>query len=255
MRSLVVIGVLTVGAADAHAGTLSKVIGGLSDAAGGGGGSSGGSSSGGAGDVVGAVVEGLFSGDWGNSRSANDPTWQVQTGYAPYPNGVSTQAPTEVFLYGGVQSVEGSDGSMTLQLRVTYDDLALDFRGTGFFEQVGSGEDMEQLHLDLGTLGGGYRVFHDTETGVWLEGGMGYVSSVDDLNFLGGFGGARVEHRLGGDISVSGEARYFVMSDDVRILEAVASAKLSVLRVAYRVVDFNVGPPLKGPEVGVALTF
>lgn len=254
MRRFLVASLLLVGVADAHAGTLSKVIGGLSDAAGGGGKSGGGSSGGG--DVVGEIVSGILGGgSWGDSRSASDPTWSVQTGYAPYPNHVSAASPTEVLLYGGVQSVDGSDGSMTLQLRVTYGDLALDVRGTGFYETIGSGEDMEQLHLDLGNLGGGYRAFAEGETAVWLEGGMGYVSTVDDLRFVGAYGGARVDHRLRGEVSVSAEARYFVMEDDVRILEAVAAAKLSILRVAYRVVDFNVGPPLKGPEVGVALTF
>lgn len=254
MRPFVVVGVLVIGAADARAGVLSKVVDGLSDAAGSSGGSSGGSGSS-AGDVVGEVVSGLFSGGWGDSRSANDPTWSVHTTYAPYPNHVSSAAPTEVLLYGGLQSVEGSDGSMTLQLRVTYGDLALDIRGTGFYETVGSGEDMEQIHLDLGTLGGGYRVYGEGRTSVFLEAGMGYVSSVDDLSFLGAYGGARVDRQLRGEVSVGAEARYFVMEDDVRIVEVVGAARMSILRIAYRIVDFNVGPPLKGPEVGVALTF
>jgi hypothetical protein len=41
----------------------------------------------------------------------------------------------------------------------------------------------------------------------------------------------------------------------VTILEGAASVRLGLLRISYRIVDFNVGPPLRGPEVGLALSF
>lgn len=242
-------------AAGAHAGVLSKVVDGLAGAAGGG--SSSGSKGGGGGggeDIVTAVLEGIFSGNWSDSRSGNDPVFVVNPGYAPYP---TSAAATAVRFYGGLQSVEGSNGSLTMELRVTYDDLGIALRGTGFYEQVGSGDEAEHVHLDIGTLGATYCALRDESgrTELWVDAGLGGVSTVDDLLFLGVYLGAHVEHRLHDEIAVGAEARYFVLEDSVTIIEAAASARLSILRIAYRIVDFNVGPPLRGPEVGLVLSF
>src|SRR5688500_3061685 len=92
----IALAVVALGApAVASAGVLAKVVNGLSNATGDGKGG-GGSSTSGDGDVVGAIVNGLFSGDaWsGSSRSAGDPTYVYAPGYYPYAG--TGPDPTEV---------------------------------------------------------------------------------------------------------------------------------------------------------------
>ncbi len=245
--------VLLAAAAPARAGVLSKVVNGLSNATGDGKGGGGDSSSGGN-DVVGSIVSGLFSGDWSsNSRAAGDPTYVYSPGYYPYAG--TGPDPTELSLYAGVQSVEGSDGAMTMELTVTYENFGIALRGTGFYETVGSGDGAQHVSLDLGTMSAVYRVYNEGPLQVWLEGGLGGVSATGDIRVWGVFGGVRLQRRLGGDLTASADLRHFRMEDEIAINEARASFHISVLRVSYRVVDFNVGPPLMGPEVGVNLTF
>jgi hypothetical protein len=253
LAAAIVLAALAGGGA-ARAGVLSKVVEGLSKASGDGKSGEGSGGSSGGGDAIGAVVSGLFSGDWsGSSRSASDPTYVYTPAYYPYA-GMGPE-PTEVSFYAGIQSVEGSDGGMTMELAVTYHDFGIALRGTGFYETVGSGDGQQHVQLDLGTMGAVYRVYNQDLLQVWLEGGLGGVSATGDIHVWGLFGGVKLTRKLGGDLAMAGELRHFRLEDDITANEARASMQISLLRVSYRVVDFNVGPALMGPEVGVALTF
>jgi hypothetical protein len=235
----------------AHAGALGEVISGLGKAVGGGN-KGGGAPSGGGGDnIIGAVLNGLFSADWGGGGAT--PADPPILGYAPMPT-VYGAGETNVMVYAGLQSVVDSTGSFTLEVRAVFQDFGITLRGSTFFES-GEMPGAETLRLDLGTLGGQYRVIRGELTSLWLEAGAAYVSTYDNLSIFGIMGGVRLERQITGEVAVSVGAHAYLMQDRVNILEARATFHVSILRLSYRVVDFNVGPPLHGPEVGVGLTF
>ena len=247
------------GATPAHAGALGEVVGGLVQATGNPSccekkeGSSGGGHS--AGDVAGAIAEGLVHGII-DHRSPGDGG-----AYTPLPessvsplSGPQTTRPMDLFFYLGFQSVTGSDASASVEARAAYDDFAIGLRGTAFYERADASPGTRYLELDLASMEGQYRVVRG-RTQVWLMAGIGGVSTVDSIHLAGVGVGARFEHKVGGEIRVSGEARNFWLQDNVRAVELVASAQLSIVRLSYRFVDFSVGPPLQGPEIGVVLKF
>jgi hypothetical protein len=67
--------------------------------------------------------------------------------------------------------------------------------------------------------------------------------------------GAELEHMFTPSLRASGSARYYVLEHDMRASELRAAVGASFLSLGYRVFRFNVGPALRGPEVGVALRF
>lgn len=252
-RRLTVAAALVVAASTpAHAGALGAVVDGLrrksdnDDAkpAGGGGDD----------DVAAKVVEGFaraLMGDWQWQRPP-DPVTGVVVYVGPPP--VHGAATTDVYVYLGVQSVDDSDGSLTLELRANYGDFGIALRDTSFFEDGGPTA-ADDLRLDLWSIGGQYRAHRTWRTQAWLEGGLGGVEQSTDLSLLGWYVGARGQRRLGGELAAEVGVRRYDLEDDITANEVTAALRASILRVSYRYVDFNVGPPLQGPEVGVALVF
>jgi hypothetical protein len=184
--------------------------------------------------------------DWGNC-CYHDPAATLGYGYAQTPTGgVESQ------FYFGAQSVEDSNGSMTLEARASYENFGLGLRGTSYYEQV---DQDEYLTLDLWSLGAFWRFDHDEKTSAFAEFGVAGLNNDDQLSLTGVQLGIRVDRQLGGELGVSGAARHFFFEDDIAANELVVGLHASVLLVSYRIVDFNVGPPLHGPEVGVRLEF
>jgi hypothetical protein len=224
-------------------GPLHAVTSGLSHAAGGGGGAptkaapSGGASPGpSASDIVDAVIDGVFSGDW---IATNVPMY--------LPPAPSAYSEMDVSVYAGLQAVVDSSGSFTLEVRATYRDFGIALRGSSYFEG--------DTRLDLGTLGGHYRLVHDDLLSLWADGGGAYVSTMENISLFGVMIGARIERKLNEHLGVSAGAHGYLLQDAVTILEARASVHISAVQVSYRLLHFSVGPPLHGPEVGVALSF
>jgi hypothetical protein len=236
---------------EAHAGALGDVVGGILKAAGGGSGSgSGGGKGGGGGNVLSAVVEGVVHGLVDATFGVHDPTAttiQLGTYYAP-PAGTHE---TDVFFYAGAQSVQDSDGSYSLELRVMYDDFGIGVRNTSFFEREMDG----YVHLDLRAVTGFYRAYRSGRTAVFLGAGLGNFTTVGGVGQTGLSVGLRAAHGLGGALAVDAEGNSFWFRDDIRANEARVGFQASVLRFSYRIIDFNVGPPLRGPEVGLAFNF
>jgi hypothetical protein len=231
----------------AHAGALGQVMSGLSSATGNSGNSSGGK---GAGNSGGGSSN---STGWAGSESSGvaQPPWEPMTYGAPAP---SSTDPVDIFAYFGVQSVVDSDGSMTAEVRATHKKFGITVRGTSFFERNTDGMS-GYMHLDLGSLSGDFRVVRDGRLQMWIETGGTMLSTTTGITLLGAQAGTWIDWRAGGLLGLSGEARYVLMQDRVRFLELRSSISLSIVRLSYRIVDFNVGPPLHGPELGVALTF
>jgi hypothetical protein len=239
----------------AHAGPLHDVVEGLGKATGtpttpasSSGGSGGGTD---AGNLVGSVLGALLDGDW--SAAPTNPALYVPSYGTPPP---SSGANMDVFFYAGAQSVVDSGGSLTMEIRATHDRLGLGLRGSTYFEKQMDGSN---LRLDLGTLAGQYKLIRDDRFTAWLELGGAYVSTVDDISLVGAVAGLRLEGTVSGhgasEVGAQVGGRFSYLTNDVRAIEMTASVKLSVLLFSYRYLEFNIGPPLHGPEVGVAFTF
>jgi hypothetical protein len=175
------------------------------------------------------------------------------SGY-PYP---TCTAGTDVRLYLGLQSVDDSNGALSVALRSSYGDLGIEIDDIRYYERIQTPQGSDYLHLDVWTMGLAHRAMvggPEERTAVWVKGGLAGASS-DDLSIFGAMLGAELAHNLGGSVGFEASARLFAYQDRIRALELRAGAAASILRVSYRVLWFNVGPPLQGPEVGVSLSF
>jgi hypothetical protein len=241
----------------AHAGALAAVERGIAKAAG----DDGKSGSGGSGSDRSDTShdESKSSSSWTDwSCCSSRPGATMGYAYASEPSSVlPTSGGVHSELYVGAQSVTSSDASMTLELRASYEDFGVGVRGTTFFEQaeVPMNKPAHLLRLDLWWVGGSYRLDHDENSSVWVELGFTGLNSDDRVSLSGGELGVRASHRLGGLIVANVGARHFELQDDVGANEVFGGLQASILQVTYRVVDFNVGPPLYGPEVGLAFSF
>jgi len=230
------------GGKDSGGGPLSQVVNGLKQQSGQTGGGGGG---GGASGEPSRPAPGAESGWSGGGGGV-----VYEPGYAGYPVGGETDSS----LYLGLHSVEGSNGAMAASLRSSWGDNGLQLDGIRYYERLDTGD---YLSMDMWSIAIAHRAIamdaHD-RTSLWLNGGLAGIHS-DGLQLFGGVIGAEVIHKVGPELGVEGSVRYYLVQDDIRALEARAGVALSILRVSYRLLDFNVGPPLRGPEVGVALSF
>ncbi len=236
----------------AHAGALAEVSHGISSASDNDDHASPASSNDNDNGDSGSSSSGNSSSSWGESGCCHiDPV--ATLGYTYGPPAPSDGVSSEFYLGG--QSVEDSDGAVTFEVRATYADFGLGVRGTTFYEQVKGTREKEYLHLDMWWVGGLWRVDHNEKSSLWLELGLAGLDNNDRLTMTGAAVGFHAQRWLGGAIAVTGGARRFWFEDDVAANELFAGVQASVLQVSYRIVDFNVGPPLHGPEVGILLTF
>jgi hypothetical protein len=88
-----------------------------------------------------------------------------------------------------------------------------------------------------------------------MDGGLAASSSTEYETILGAVFGLRAEQRLGRDLALVGQGRAFELEADVSALEGWAGVRWRFLSAGYRALRFNVGPPLHGPEAGVAFRF
>jgi len=191
---------------------------------------------------------------WGSrTNHAGTPT-PVLVGGAPYP---TSTLGSDLQAYFGMMSVFESDGAMRGSVRASSGNYGVGMDGTRYFEQVGSGQGTMYLHLDVWSLNGQYRALkmgRFSQTAVWLNAGLAGQSS-DGLHLLGATIGAEVAHNINSAIGLETSARVFAMQDGIRAIEVRGGVAASILRLSYRVLKFNVGPALRGPEVGVAWRF
>ncbi len=233
------------GDGDGGGGALSHVSSGLGGA--GGGGSSGGSS---------PVV-------------INDPAWNrpqyVEAEQLPVSDGTvivrrrrasepEKPHPAARFeAYAGAQKVHDSDGSFTAELALVDDWLRVGGTYSRYYEtQPG----MDALTLSLPTLTLGVRINDDiVGSKIYLVGGLVGAQTkhdkVMDSSFVGAIGGVRIETPITRSLGLVGEAQLMQFSDNVRATSVRAGVKVGPLQASLRMLDFNVGPPLWGPELGV----
>jgi len=114
---------------------------------------------------------------------------------------------------------------------------------------------MDSVRLDLwaGSLAG--RLARAGGTEVWIEGGMGATTSTEYRGIVGLQGGLRVQQQIRPELELFGRARFYGLEHDVSAFEAWGGVRAWFLVAGYRSLQFNFGPPLHGPEAGVALSF
>ena len=154
--------------------------------------------------------------------------------------------------YVGASKVVDSDESVSAEIGVVDDWFRIDGSYTRYYEAQQPGMDM--LQLSLPKLTGGVRGYeHDAK--LYITGGVVGAKTRNDptmnSSFVGAVAGARLETPLNDLASLVGTAELFIFSDHVTATSVVGGVKVGPLAVSLRVLDFNVGPALWGPEVGL----
>lgn len=156
-----------------------------------------------------------------------------------------------VDFYAGAQKVHDSDGSASIELAVTDQRFRVTGTYTRYFERLGGGD---TLTMAMPTLLAGVRIDDLGATSVFLEGGVVHVRTdgdqMGDTKLTGPIAGMRVEHALG-TVSVLGDVQQLWFDNDIRATAGRVGVRYGHVQASFRVLDFNVGPPLYGPEVGV----
>ena len=101
----------------------------------------------------------------------------------------------------------------------------------------------------------GARVDQSPGNKVFLEVGVVGAKTqhdpVMDTSVVGGLAGLRFETQLARRASLIGTVQLMLFEDNIRAAVARVGARIGPVEASLRVVDFNVGPPLYGPELGV----
>jgi hypothetical protein len=153
--------------------------------------------------------------------------------------------------YAGAQKVHDSDGSASVELAVT----DWRFRITGTYSRYFERQPVGTLTMSMPTLLAGVRIDDMGDTAVFLEGGVVHVRTngdvMGDTKLTGPIAGMRVETPLTRDIKLIGDVQQMWFDHDIKATAGRAGVRWKYLQASFRVLDFNVGPPLYGPEVGV----
>jgi len=167
------------------------------------------------------------------------------------PRSRRTAGPARVDLFLGVQKVVESDQAYSLGLAV--EDRW--FRITGAVSEYREERmDGGRTAMTLPTLMFGGRISGDARTRAFLEGGVAIARTREDgvvgSNLTGPVAGIHLEHPLGGP-SLVGDAHVMMFEAGIKAYSGRLGLRAGFLEVALRVLDFNVGPALYGPEVGL----
>lgn len=158
--------------------------------------------------------------------------------------------------YLGGQKVFESDGALALELAVT--DRWFRFSGalTRFYERQ---PHSAALTLTVPSLAFGVRVEQNDTTRVYIEAGVVAALTRNDpmmdSSLNGVLGGVHAEHSLTKRTTLIGSAKLMGFEDDVRAASLRAGVRYRHVQASLSVLDFNVGPALYGPEIGVGFGF
>jgi hypothetical protein len=154
--------------------------------------------------------------------------------------------------YVGAQKVFESDGAIAVELAIADRRLRLGGALTRFFERQPNGD---TLTLTMPSLALGVRLNNDDSTRVYLEGGVVSAMTKNDpmmeSSITGAIGGVVAEHSLSKDSTLVGAARVMRFPDDIRAASIRAGVRFHHVQASFSILDFNVGPALYGPELGV----
>ncbi len=154
--------------------------------------------------------------------------------------------------YLGASKVHDSDGSFSADLAVVDDFLRVGGSYTRYYEaQPGMGA----LTLSMPSLTLGFRIDDARGTNIYVVGGLVGAKTANDRNmnssYVGVLGGLHIDSPLTPSASLVGEVQLMQFRDGVRATALRAGVKVGPVQASLRVLDFNVGPPLYGPELGI----
>lgn len=178
-------------------------------------------------------------------------------GYGPTAqSGPRVLGTPEINLDLALHSVDDSDGAAVVSLRVSQGGFGIGVDDVSYFERLPLPDGTTgQIRMDLWSINLAGRIARTGDTDLWIIGGVGGASSNEFDPLYGPVVGLSIDHHVGGAISLQGSARLFFLDHDIDAREYRAGIKASVVTLGYRTLQFNVGPPLRGPEVGVSLSF
>lgn len=188
-------------------------------------------------------------------------TWRCQA-YAPAPietvgvvgaDGTPQLVPaaprSRFDAYVGAQKVFESDGSMSVELSLVDPSFRLDAGLTYYYERQMGGDLLTMLmpRLTVGLRFG--------DAPAWIEGGVVNVQThgdpMSDSSIYGPVIATRLEHPVSARATLFGTAEAMYFKDDIRAYGGRVGVRLGALSASFRILDFNVGPALYGPEVGL----
>jgi hypothetical protein len=160
--------------------------------------------------------------------------------------------PAKVDFYAGAQKVVDSDGSASFELGVT--EHRFRFGGT-FSHYVERQPGAGAISLSMPSLTVGVRIDDLSDTAVILEGGAVHARTSGDVmgdsQVTGPLAGMRVERALSSQLALVGDVQQMWFEDEVRATAGKIGVRYGHVQASLRVLDFNVGPALWGPEAGV----
>lgn len=154
--------------------------------------------------------------------------------------------------YAAAQKVFESTGSVSLALSVVDRHLRLNVGVTQYYEDRMDGG---RLTMMMPSLSAGVRIDTGGPTQLWLEGGATAArikgDPAGDSTLVAPTLGARVVHPLSPRLALLGDAEGMFFSHDVRAFGGRVGVRFEHVELAFRALEFNVGPALFGPELGV----
>ena len=154
--------------------------------------------------------------------------------------------------YVGASKVHDSDGSLSAELGIVDDWFRVDGSYTRYYEaQPG----MNTLTLSMPKLTGGVRLYDGPGSRIYITAGLvGAKTKNDqamDSSFVGVTGGIRIVVPSGDLAALVGTAELMQFEDSVTATSVRAGIRIGPMEATMRLLDFNVGPPLWGPELGL----
>jgi hypothetical protein len=167
---------------------------------------------------------------------------------------VSAATPTsKLDVYLGAQKVHDSDGSISLDVIVRDRRFQLAGSFSHYFERLMSGG---RLAMSMPSIAAGVRIDDMGPTRVVLEFGAVHASTrgdpVQDSSITGAIAGVRFEHAMNHGMAVLLDAHGMWFPDDIQAKQLRVGLRYKHVQASFRMLDFNVGPALYGPEVGLA---
>ena len=167
---------------------------------------------------------------------------------APAATAISTLS-----MYAGAQKVHDSDGSVSLDIIVRDRRFQLAGSFSHYFEGLMSGD---RLTMSMPSIAAGVRIDDLGPTRVVLEFGAVHTATKGDpmgnSSITGSLAGVRFEHTMQRDMAVLFSAHGMWFPDDIKAKSLRVGMRYGHVQASFRMLDFNVGPALYGPEVGLA---
>ncbi|HEY4183318.1 MAG TPA: hypothetical protein VGM90_41125 [Kofleriaceae bacterium] len=189
----------------------------------------------------------------GRYMTLADSEGHVLRRYVPTPEPADDPAVVDAFL--GVEDTYQSDQSASLMVSITDSRLRLAGSLTRYWEGQNDGSKltltMPTIELGVGTTSfGGTKVF--------AQAGVAYVKTANDVmpednnSITGGTLGLHVETPIVPEWKFVGDVRAMAFQHDIKAWDARVGVRAHHMEAAFRYLDFDVGPALFGPEVGIA---